>query len=224
MDQISDKILKEIKEQGIKPTPHWFFMARDMAFWFLFGLFILIGALAIALDSFLLYEAEHGFILKQSGPFWNYLLVSIPYLWIFLTVLFLAFAYMIFRKTRKGYGFEFGMLVFVCLISSVIIGALLHYFGVAERVHMMALDVPYYENLVVHDRDIWFDPAQGYLVGTVTVVEPGRILLTDYEHRVWTVEVSPQLEEQAEEMCCSEYIKLTGRQIGEFLFAADAIK
>ncbi|HSA07753.1 MAG TPA: hypothetical protein P5099_00025, partial [Candidatus Moranbacteria bacterium] len=48
MTEISDKIIKDIKEKNIHPKPRWFFAVRNLAFWLLFIAAIFVGALSFA--------------------------------------------------------------------------------------------------------------------------------------------------------------------------------
>ncbi len=128
-------ILKQIKEKGLKPKPKSFFFFRNLAFWFLTGLFIFVGGFVF---SILLYRMSDNISILEyviADFFGNSfdILRLIPYFWLGMLAIFLGLSFFIFKRTDLAYRYDTSSIVFFMLTAIMIFGTAMFYIGISRK-------------------------------------------------------------------------------------------
>lgn len=134
MSNLKHQVLKDIKEQGIKPTSRFYFVTRNYFFWLLFAVSVIVGAFAFSSILFaLLLNQEYW----NTLPFFSkssLFIQSVPFFWLVLLVLFTISAWFNFKRTDGAHRRQNAMVVLASILFSMLLGVLLFRFGVAEHV------------------------------------------------------------------------------------------
>ena len=103
INDASKNILDKIKENKITPKPKWQFRLEQVGIWALAVLSLIIGAKAFAVIIFRLVNNDWEIREHLGRSLLNHALLTLPYLWIIVMVLFILLAYYNARHTKKGY-------------------------------------------------------------------------------------------------------------------------
>ncbi len=142
-------ILNKIKKDGIKPTPRYIFVLKNISF-YIFTLFlILFGGLFF---SIFLYRISNNFfifesVIKHSSIIFSQGINFIPYIWLLLLSLSLIISVKLLRKADLIYRYDVSSIILSILISMFIFGLSMFYFGIAFRAEKIIKHyIPFYEN------------------------------------------------------------------------------
>lgn len=229
MDNLGDKVLRKIKEEHIAPKPRWQFLLKDYFIWFFFLASLLFGALAfcvllhsLAANDWDLYQYLHTSLI-------GHILISIPYLWIGLLVVFILIANYNFKHTKSGYRRETYFIVGLSIVGSVVLGTFLQTLGAGEKIEdAVAASVPYYEKITCcsNRKDIWDQPSVGLLGGEIiAIIDGNNFELKDFSGTNWQVrEDDDTLEYDPLQIQPGEEVKIIGERKQDFVFWAREIR
>jgi len=225
MSEISEKTLKEIEEKKIVPQSHWNFILKNGVFWFLFLISIIIGSLAVATIIFMLTDYDWEAYKYMDKTQIEYIFLAIPYFWVIILIIFLTFAYYNFRHTRKGYIYEFYVVIVVNLFASVLLGTSLFFDGFDPEINEALLkNVPLYHKCVCTKEDIWDLPDKGLLGGKVTMIKnQDEFTLRDFHGNFWEVELENNKWPEEIPFQSGVEIKMVGQREGANIFWARGI-
>ena len=227
MVKISKKVLEKIKKQDIHPIPKWQFMLKDSFVWSLFGINLILGSIGFAIVIFLLVNNDSVGDFSLTGNIWQWFLLSIPVVWILLTVLFLFVAFYNFRNTEKGYRFSVGKKVLLNVGITILFGLMLYFSGLSERLNNIFVEsVPFYTNALDLRQEVWMRPQEGYLSGTILEINQDKeeMLLRDLDGKVWSVDYGDALVKIRVTLKIGEKIKMLGDMSSDTLFDATEIR
>ena len=120
----SDKLLEMIKTQGVKPIPRWRFLLRNSLFWLIFVFAILFGALAFSIILFAIQQVDFDLTGHLTHSVFELILGLIPVIWMISLILFLVFAIISIKNSKKGYKFTHLSLVGFAASLSILAGTL----------------------------------------------------------------------------------------------------
>jgi hypothetical protein len=205
---VSEKTLKIIEEKNINPQARWRFLLKDYFFWLLFGLSVIVGAMAVSAVIFMLTVNDWDIYeyLGRSLP--EHILISMPYLWITVLLAFLALAFYNFKYTRRGYRYEIRLIIFGSIVLSLIFGLAFFLAGLGEQIHNIFMSqVPFYNNLIYDTRNIWDNPQKGLLAGQITEIKnQDDFMLRDFHGKFWVVE-------REGFRCCDSSLLQVGKEV-----------
>lgn len=206
---ISDQTLKLITQKQIKPIPKWEFIAKNISLWT--GLFISLIILIL------------GFGLSTFGLLDN---IIIPYLWLFLTVLFFGLSYLLFTKTKNAYHFTKSQIFLFITMVGLIFGSLLFKIGIASRFDKnLGQRSDLYRQMVPMRLRAWSQPQNGYLSGTINTNDNNSVFtLTDFSGKLWQINFENAIIRGRVNLSINSQIKLIGSQSGNDSFVADEIR
>ena len=187
---IHQRVHKKIHEQKVQPLPAWRFWLRNDVFWALWVLSIGIGAMAFSLVLSLSLEDELDVYL--SMPFsWSLMFVlSLPVVAVMLYGLVSGLAAYNLQRTKHGYRFRFSRILFSGFVVSLILGCALHFSGWSDSFDLLlSQNVPPYRQIREQRMDMWSQPGEGMIAGTVESVQGDLLLLEDLDGFVWTVDI-----------------------------------
>lgn len=221
----SEKILKDIKEKKICPKPRWFFTVRNSAFWFLFIAAIFIGALSFAVIMGVLLDHDWDIYLRMHKTFLQYILLSLPYLWIVCLIFFSWVAYRDFVHIKGWYHHSVYMIISICVLASLLLGIGLFYSGVGKKIDdILDSRVPFYGIMNVNKKKIWCQPKEGLLGGEITKItqdSPERFVVKDCHGREWIIE---RFGLKPFAIRIGDRIKIVGEKASENLFKAEELR
>jgi len=189
MASVSEKTFKTIQDKHIVPQPKWQMVLRNHIFWLLFGLSVIIGALAVSIVLFILSERDWDVYRYLDKSLAEYIMISIPYLWLFILILFALSSYYYFKNTSKGYRYDMSAILMASFSASILIGTILFFGGIDFRLQeILADNFPFYNNLVYTDEDVWDSAERGLLGGEVIEIRGSdQFILRDMEGGMWSI-------------------------------------
>ena len=225
MKNFSDKIANKIKKENIKPKSKLVFLLKDYFIWSIFGVAIVIGGLAFVVMLFLLTSNDWDIHQHLDKSFWEYLLISLPYFWISILVLFLLLAYYNYRHTKEGYRYKTYLIVFGSVIMSIVIGTGLFFLGMGNKIEQIFADnLPYYNNFTQHRIEMWNQPEKGLLAGEIIEFNDDVLKLKDFKKNIWKINTSDASWRGGKVAQLGEQIKIIGAKQSESEFTAQEIR
>lgn len=221
--KLSNSVLRKIKKNKIKPRPKWHFLIKNILFWTVFGLCVILGAKAVGITLFALTESHFLFIAKAHGPIFLPWLRIFPFPWLIFFLLFLLLASYGLHHTKKGYKLSTTKLVKVNLLLSLILGIVSCESGLAENFERN-FHPPFYKNIEQRQKEVWSNPQEGRLAGTIIEIKNDQtLLLDDFNQKRWVVDYQESQMQGEATLQPEEKIRLVGEIISENNFKAEII-
>ncbi|MEI8343702.1 MAG: hypothetical protein WCF93_01980 [Candidatus Moraniibacteriota bacterium] len=190
MTTTSEKILKTIKEANVKPQPKWKFLVKNWLTWVMFVSALLVGALsfAVMLDIIARHDWDIYFYLHKT--FLQYMLLSLPYVWIVFLIVFFGVAYYDFIHIRGWYRHRVYLVVIASVFLSVGCGLIFFFAGFGKTVdRILTKNMPFYGLVKINKEQLWNHPDEGLLEGEIIEVKnPDEFVLEDPSGKQWDVQ------------------------------------
>ncbi len=163
---LAQRVMKRIRTEQVQPASKWWFICVEYSIWVAWLSTVVLGALALAVilyvgnyARFALYEATHDRVV-------DFVLEILPTLWLTLFVSMIVLAYINVRRTKRGYLYSMGGIIFSSIVLSVVGGVVLHFFKVGYLIDVgITKIVPMYESYEEFEEKIWQQPEEGRLLG-----------------------------------------------------------
>jgi hypothetical protein len=191
-DQKDSTLLKRVLDAGAKPIPKQYFSAKNIVLWILAVLSVLVGGLAVS--SIIFRTVNIPGVFPGAGaplplPLFAHLL---PFVWILLLILFSYLAIREIRATKRGYRYEYSVLLLSLLLTSCVLGIGFYATGVGARLDMLAVrHTPFMADIREAQAVRWLRPENGLLMGVVSRKTDNGFTVTDPKNVVWTVTTTP---------------------------------
>ncbi len=227
MKTITQKAIEKINNENIKPKAKWQFLLKNNLLWLMSALVIFVGSLATSVTVFLLTDNDWDTYQYTDKNLLESILLSLPYFWLLIIIIFIFLAYYNVRHTTEGYKYKAFIIILISVISSVIIGTIMFNAGIGLKIDKVSsMNIPYYNNLVQHKTDMWVRPNNGLLAGKINGVKNDQLVLIDFNNKKWIIEInSSTLVRGRSKLQSGEEIKLIGKiNIETNNFTADEIR
>ena len=227
MKNISNEVLKKIKDNNIKPKPRWYFITKNYFIWSIFGISIILGSFAFSMIIFIINQLDWAIYHYIGESFLKTVFISLPYLWLIFLILFTGVAYYNFIHTKRGYRFKFISILLISLVISITLGTGLYFNGFSERLeNVFSEKIPYYNRLVYSCEEQWMRPERGLLAGTITEtgLPENSFILKDLNNNQWKIEASKAIWKGKLTPATGLKIKLIGKVINNNNFKAMEIR
>jgi NADH:ubiquinone oxidoreductase subunit 5 (subunit L)/multisubunit Na+/H+ antiporter MnhA subunit len=222
--KLSENVIRELDKSGLNPRPRWHFLLKRSVFWFVASISVLLGAVAIAVMIFVFfdYDEETQQYLDQVSV--GHILLTIPYLWLIVLAFLIFLTHLGIKHTKGGYRYSVLQVAVTASVFSVVLGAAMNEFGVGEKIDGYLNEVvPYYDSLEYTSKDQWSQPRNGLLGGTVvSVVDQNDIVLEDFQHQQWKLDVS-EIQEDLPFLEQGDVVKIVGKDIGNSIFKVEEL-
>ena len=195
---ISDKALKLINQQQMKPIPKWELVMKNWGLWLV---------LIISLGLLILGVGISWFGLVDN--------IIVPYLWLFIAILFLPLSFLLFEKTKRAYRFQKWQVIGLISVIGMTAGGLIFKIGVANQVdRTLESRISFYRQMVPMRMVVWNNPKSGYLSGEIVSVNSvNDFKIRDFNGNNWNITGQNPMVRGRVKMVVGEEIKLIGTQI-----------
>jgi hypothetical protein len=219
-----DKILAALKKQDITPKPKWTFLLKDSIIWISAGCIILLGALATATSIAIITMHDLDIAEKLEHSKAGFIIISLPYAWILLIMLFIFIAEYNIRHTKQGYKYTLPLLAGSVIVLSFVGGILLYTIGIGHRVDdIMSQHMPAYETYGNRRAIHLHNPNQGVLAGKIISQDEDTWQLIDITLQTWLVDVEDAEILGKEHILTGKPVRIVGEQKDDHHFEAEQI-
>jgi hypothetical protein len=223
---LQKQVLERIKERNLKPTPKGVFRARDFILWGLLGVFVAALSVGFGMIIFMATGTDYGVLERLGFSTSEKLAYSIPYFWILATLAIAVIAYRSFRQTRSGYKMSTQQIVLFAALIAVALGSTVYALDFTSFVDRAASEnIPLYNAVNPLNTNVWLDPENGLLSGTVRSKESDEeFTLRDAESVLWVVKGDDISMPEGFVFHAGDRIKIIGTQTGPDEFRAIEIR
>ncbi len=137
MSKIKSQVLKDIRDNGIKPTSKFYFVTRNYFFRLLFIVSVVVGAISFAaiLQEMIIGSQFYKGTNLFEAP--TLFVQSIPFFWLLLLAIFTGSAWFNYKRTDEGERRDNGMIVLASILFSLLFGLLIFRIGLSEDLDIM---------------------------------------------------------------------------------------
>jgi len=224
-ENISQKVLEEIKSKKIEPTARWRFLLHDYFLWAILAVSIAIGSFASSVVIFMIRNNDWE-IYEKSGDLFSFVISTLPYFWLVILAVIIFLAEYNLRHTKRGYRFEMAGIIISSVALSVIFGSALYKSGFGQELERLTAEkMPFYEMLTDHRQQVWNQPNRGLLAGEVVLIDKnGQFDLIDLVEKKWRV-VGEDIEfRRVEPLMIGRWVRIVGEKIDNNIFEAMQIR
>lgn len=190
---IKAAVLRKIECGDVCPRSRWFFRCREGVVWFLWGLSIMVGALAVGISLFVVSYQQYALYEATHVNLMTFMVAVLPYLWFVIFAAMVTIGVLNLRHTKRGYRYPLWQIVLSSVILSFVGGSLLHFLGLGYVIdHELGEQMNMYTSQEKMEQRMWQKPEDGRLVGqqTHSTLSPtSTIIFRDASGGVWRVEV-----------------------------------
>jgi tryptophan-rich sensory protein len=221
----SKTIIDRIKEEKIKQKPKWYFTSMNLLYRFFYILCVLFGAASFSVILFSLQQSDFNIMSHMSHSRLEFFLALLPFSWIIFLLVFLFSAIIVFRKTNRGYKYNWTYLIVLSTGASILLGTLFFISGGGKKIEMaFAEKLSYYESVIENKKKVWSKPEEGFLSGTIQEVYKEGILLLDFNNKEWDLEYDNAFISPRVSLVKGEQVKLIGEITRSKHFKVDEIR
>lgn len=214
MNKLTKNVIEQIKNKNIKPVPKWEFMLKE---YFINGLFVvnlIVGSIGFAITLYILTNNEEVIDGLPNTDIIQWLIFSVPFVWILITIFFIVTAYYNFKHTIEGYKFSVARILLVNIFITFLIGIALTFTGTSEKLNnVFTTNIPYYNNIFDLRGQMWMRPNEGYLAGSITSTDNinDNIIIRDLNGKEWVVDINDAIIKGRVVIQENEKIKIIGK-------------
>lgn len=222
---VGNSVLDKIKEEKIQPKRRWQFLLRNYVVWGVGVVALFVGALAFAVTIHLVSNSGIELYQELGGGTIRFLLLSLPYVWIVLIILFIIIADYYFKHTKRGYKYQLQTVVAASIVGSLLLGGGMHAAGIGKAADdVMAKHVPQYERIMNRHDAVWNRADKGMLLGVITeVTDEEIIMLLDKKQEEWTVNIKDARQVGNVNITMGERVRVLGKKQEGNIFHAKGI-
>jgi len=197
INKSAEKIISQIKREGIKPTSRWRFVVKDSFFWVAFTLSVVVGAMAVSIILNTLLNNDWDIYMELSGNLVQFIVITLPYFWLILLGGLIGVAYLNIKHTEKAYRFNLKVIVGGAVLSSCLLGLTFYNLGLAssfDRQLIQKLPMRFHK-MVNPQLRVWQKPAEGFLIGEIQDFDENCLDVRDFEGNLWKISLTLELKE-----------------------------
>lgn len=226
MNDLSQKVLGEIKEKKISPIPRWAFFFKNGLLWLIYILFLVVGGLAWAVIAFLIKNNDWDIYGQLYDGLFQFILLTVPYFWLIAMAGLILAAEYDFKHIAGAYRYHSYLVILASIIISLFLGAFFYHYGLEQIMHNVFVnDVPFYNNLLRPKQGLWIQPERGVLAGIVIVgADDGQFSLRDFDDQTWLVLIGDAHIRGGVSLAGGSRVKIIGQKIDDKQFQAQEIR
>lgn len=221
MVKISKKVLEKIQKEDIKPIGRLSFVLRDSFLLLLFILNIIFGSIGLAISIYLFRVSDIFNLILSVNDFLQILIISIPVIWILITLLFLSVSYLNFKYSKRGYRFSFIKIFLINIAIIFVLGVCIDILGLSERLNMIfSTSIPNYQQSVDPRYQVWNRSEDGYVAGEIVEINTNGLVVNDLNDMIWNIDITQANIRRMANIQIGERIKIRGNIEGDNTFKA----
>jgi hypothetical protein len=226
MNDLIQKTLAQINKEHIVPEPRWKFLMQKFILWLVVGLFVALGAVAVAVTYYLLNELDWDLQLILRHNFFPYMISVMPYFWLGVLMVFLSSAMAGMRKTEDGYRFSWWKIAGIIFSGLLILSLLAYGFGLGRMINHLAINhIPYLMHHTITKEKQWMQPESGMLAGIIMTIGETQFQLQDLNGQQWIIILDEKTTVRpAVDFSVDQKIKIIGAKKDEQIFQALEIR
>lgn len=222
MMSLKNKILDTIEEKEITPKPEWRFTLHSVLLWLSIGLSVLLGGLALSIIIFFSLNGDWDVLLHLPDRV-RFLLFTLPYAWLIVTVATLIFAQHQFRLTKDAYRFRYSFTIVGIIVATGTLGYVFYNTGIGQVLDRRLQSLPGYNQLINPRVVLWNMAEEGRLAGDIMKIDGKVFKVRDYSQKIWTVSFDEGAEFQTAILKEGRRIRMLGTLISPDEFHAKRI-
>jgi len=226
MSNITQRILKKIKEKHVEKIPRWRFVFKRILIWTALIAAVILASFAVSMILFQLIDVDWDLLPKVAPvPFFG-VMKLIPYFWLIVAGLLFTFVYFDFKNIKGGYRYGGFIIIIGSLIVALIVGVCIYFLQAPRNADdLFFRKMPMYRQMHMGREMMWNVPDMGVLAGTVLEVrEDKAFILEDFGENVWTVDISKVKEVDFIKIFVGMRVKVVGKIEGPGRFVADFVR
>lgn len=214
-DNLSNDVLKTIKDQKIKPTPKWQFLLKDYVIWGAGVVSVLVGAFAFAVVLYMVVNNDWDIYQYATNSLLGYIFSTLPYYWLLFLSIFIVIAYFNIRHTKKGYKYGLNMIIIISIGASIILGTVFYGLGLGQAIdNEFSKRVPIYKKFTQRNPQMWHKPGRGVIAGVVVWIgDEYNFKLKGLKGATWLVDSSSAWQESEQGVAVGDKIIVIGSEI-----------
>lgn len=213
---LSKKIIDTINKEKIKPTSKWIFDARNFLFWIVGIIFIVIGSISVSLIAYNILNQDWDIYTYYNKSFLGFVIATLPYLWIFILIIFIYFAFLNIKNSKKGYKYSSLIIIGSMLVLSISIGLILNNLDISSAIdNYLGSNIKSYQSVEVEKQNNWTNPDRGLFSGKIVTKNNNFIEITDFTGKFWQVDISHAQIKGNISLNLQDQIKIIGLRVND---------
>lgn len=186
MENLKNKILKEIESKKIEPTSKSYFSWIERIKWTLIWIFIFLSILFI---SFLLDDTVELFMAWPKVFRWFPILIFLPHLiWIILIAAAIFFIIKEFRSTKTGYRYSLWLILGMCALVFLLWQFLFFRIWLWPSMHWAFVDwIPFAKDMIYNESS-WNNPKEWKIAWKVKEIWKNYIIVETKDSKKWKID------------------------------------
>jgi hypothetical protein len=217
--------MDKIMRGDVRQVPRWHFVVKNSVLWIVGLGCVIAGALTVSLIIFTV--ANSAFILRDIAyySFLQHVMIMLPLLWIFITILFVVLVELFVRHTKQGYKYSLWLIILVNMVLSAIVGVIFYSCGISHALDDV-LDKRFrnYHSVERRQAHLFNDPEKGMIIGRVTKCEDDYFTLVTPDNTQWHVMRANIVEFKQHRINDGQRFVVVGKMIDDGLFIACDIR
>lgn len=221
MTRIADRIVNRIKEEGIKPIDKRIFILRRSFLWGILGINFVFGSISFSILIFMFENTD----IQKDTPI-EFIILSIPILWVILTIFSLILGYINIISTKDGYKFEFFKIFAVNIFFTIVFGSLLYFSGASSLLNnFLSENVHTYNQIADPRYTVWNSIESGQIAGEILSIDTQNKTLTlkDLSGEVRSIDFSNARVRTFVDLVEGSRVKVRGSFDGNIFEASDVL-
>jgi len=226
MNNISKNVLDKIKQDKIKPIPHWQFVLLHIVTWLGLVASIVLGSFAVGIVLREIFSTDWQNVhrIGQSGiP--GFVLI-LPYIWFLTLGLTLFLSSLLIKHINKGYKFRPFMIIGGSILISILFGSILYATHTSDNFEQAIRDnFRPYKSFQEAKEGMWMAPENGVIIGIIIEIDPEIMLvINDITGQKWLINIEEANIPTRFNPSIGNGIMAIGELIDDNLFRADEIR
>ena len=210
--------MKEIKTGRVKLRSRYIFLAEKMGLGSALALSVVLAVLFFNLVLFYLRSSDNLYYLSFGSRGLMAFLDSFPYGMVIVFVVFLVAAALLTKRFDGAYKKSFGKLVILLIVSVTLVGTMLTYTRLAERIEERAFRTNYPDRIMRPFLERGLDERNGGLSGRVKEIN-GNVIIVQTPRNLVEVDLSKLEREPEGVIQVSSWVMAVGEKNDNRFFA-----
>lgn len=224
--KLSKSVLERIKKEEIKPLPKYYFVLRNVLWWFAFVFSILLGGAGLAVTAFAFMHQRFELAdIVERGQFGAFIPL-LPFFWILFFGVFIWASFWGIAHTKKAYRIPRVLLVFLNVFLTLLLGTVIYATRQAERFeHMVGKQMFHMPTVREARTERWKEGIDdGRLAGEIKEVLENELVVVSFNNKDWTVDISEADIHPDVIVEVGNKIGMRGEKTGEGVFKAEKMR